>query len=284
MFAKTASLSSAIAGLMLTHVIGANPALAGHITLRGSANIGHKPEYMEITVKVESLCYPTSGELRKATNGAASAIRQVMQRAMNTEEGSRDEIIALPGEVKREDVIRYIEGRSVELCKKGWQGENSLILKLANQESWSQLQVAMLEVSDRYSSMETGPARTNLTISQPRPQLYPETLEQMKKAADEKAIVDATEKFKNIKDLCALGNCQLDNIAPVGNVIPVAYARAERVAMNDDNFQPEYGNIYVRASWDVQWAFTEQSGGMGALREELSEPNSMNSVSEHFKR
>src|SRR5689334_11989948 len=93
-----------------------SPILAGNINISNFAKIGHKPEFIEIKVNIESQCYPSYEEVTHVTNGAASKIKDIMKNYMSQSIESRDEILALPGSTTRSTKTKHINGNEIIIC------------------------------------------------------------------------------------------------------------------------------------------------------------------------
>ena len=268
---KTISIASSL-------VLGAVQLQAGTITVEGTSNLGHKPDFVAVDVQIASECFASEQEVLQATNGAASKIREIMKNHLSTSPDSRDQIIARPGATTRSDRSRYNpETRRIEIaCRNGWHSNNSLTVKVADASVWSAMQREILGVVDEYDQMESDTAKVKLTVHAPRPHLYPETVAELKIQAEEQALQDGTRRFKRIQRLCHLSNPTIQKLSTDVSR-PVAYSnRMDEAAPSSDagsaEFQPEFDLIYVRSSWNVTWKFRDNGHGCDA--EEAEEAQS----------
>lgn len=263
---KNHLLAGITCSLMASYVYG------GNIIVNGEANLGHKPEFIEVKVNIASQCYPSYERVAQVTNGAAAKIRDIMKAVISEDENSRDQVISLPGSTVRSTKSKYVNNQEVVICENGWHSSNSLILRVANQDVWPQLQLDILEVIDQYNQEDNASdaATTNLFLEQPQPKLYPETLAKLEKEAHKQAIADASEKFYAIARQCELVGCKITNMSQVGRVVSPYLDRLEArdVAAPQEVFEPEFDLIYVRSNWNISWEYTDNGQGFGALKED----------------
>ena len=244
-------------------------ALAGKISVSGNGQVSRKMDFMEVQVKVQGECFPSSHDILNAVNGAAAKIRSVMDSYLSQAHDSQDRIIAKPGHTSREDRHHYDPTtRSNRLvCKKGWHLTNQITLKIANSGVWSDMQSDILAIVDSYAINEGEVEAIKVHLSQPRPMLFPETLKAMEDQARQQALDDASKTFNSIRQQCHLQEPMIVDIAKHSSGRKIAFhSRAHASGeLATPAFDPSFDLLKVDSKWSITWNYSSRTWGNCSL-------------------
>jgi hypothetical protein len=236
---------------------------AGTVTLKGVSEISEGPDYVALSIKVQTKCYSTAIQSNQDIVKLSMGLQNIIKQHLSFEKG--DEMFVRAGLTtrRRETTVTYDEltrrSHTKVLCEKGWTSSRTIDLKFGNMYLWNTLNPALLEHIDALEKNSTPDQKAfvKATIFEPRPRLNRDTEMMMKEQALGEALSDASNKFQIIKRLCKLENAKITALSENSRVIltrggkRVDYSTTEVLIFDD---------LKVHLSWSVTWEFENSSG------------------------
>ncbi|MFM8269313.1 MAG: SIMPL domain-containing protein [Pseudomonadota bacterium] len=224
--------------------------LDGKVEIVGRGLVEKAPEFVEMQVRVTSLCYDKPMVAQEENAGLAKKILSVMKTYVRTE---KDKLIASGGHtIRQTEYTSDDDGQSKILCERKWRTSNVLTLQTEDIASVAAIQEKFLEAlasDEGMSSIEK--QQTYAELEQPTFAVYPETYSGMKKEAQGKAWMDALGQFNGFLNQCKLQNAKLAQISE-----PEYFGLAKSAPLNDEVGAPIIpDSISVSATWKFVWSF-----------------------------
>ncbi len=242
---------------ILASVLSAGSVFAsGKLVMTGTAEVGQKPDFMQVTVAVASKCY-TTPTLAAKTNGAiAQELKDLFSTFVKTE---KDQVLVFGGFTNQQTLTSYEDGTTKTLCS-GYFQTNNIVLKIADITIWPDLQSKVVAIAEKVTASTSGP-HTTVTLEQPTPQLYPETLKALEVQALSEATVNATTQMQALAKACGLSEIQITEMV-TGNSRPIAYAAEAKDLPGNapDSPQLSFDQQWVQKSITFTWTFEKNNG------------------------
>jgi uncharacterized protein YggE len=222
----------------------------GSVEITGRANIERAPEFVELQVRVTSICYEKPIEAQEQNTVLTMKILEILKTYQRT---VKDQLIATGGHtVRQTEFTSKDDGSSKVLCERKWRTTNNLILQTADMKSISLIQEKVLEAMLLEEGAEpTGLQQTYAELGEPTFSVFPETYSSMKKEAQAKAWKDASEQFRVFMEQCQLQNVKLSQISQ-----PEYFSLAKSAPLTGSDSTPIIPEaISVFASWRFVWTF-----------------------------
>lgn len=222
----------------------------GSVEILGRGTVEKAPEFVEMQVRVTSLCYEKPLMAQEDNAKLAEKILGVMKAYVRTE---KDKLLASGGHtVRQTEYTSDSDGRSKILCEQKWRTSNVLTLQTEDMDSAAKIQEKILETLTEEEGMHPGETQqTYAELEQPAFAVYPETYSAMKKEAQAKAWGDAVGQFKGFLEQCKLQNAKLAKISE-----PEYFGLAKSSPLNEEVGAPIIpDSISVSANWKFVWTF-----------------------------
>jgi hypothetical protein len=237
--------------------------LAGTINVNGVSNIGKTPDYIELKVNSVAKCFNTAKESNDAAQSLSIKLQDLIKRHIDISSG--DQLVVTTGRSSRKDETTSIfdnssnRNRTVTLCKKGWRSSRSIIAKFSDLEAFESLNPELLDLIDKVELDQR--ANNNgiitATVDEPIARLMPETTDAMEEQALKEALINASDKFQTIKNLCDLQNASISGISE-GRAVVRPYR--DDTGSGGDSDSLNFALQYVHLSYNITFSFDNTSG------------------------
>ncbi len=169
----------------------------GTTKLVGEGRLSHAPQYIEVTINVQSECHATPLAASEATDAAAARIIKVARSVIDPS-NAKDGVFSRGGFSR--PFHRYVHS-SLTVCKGTFQQQSTIVLKSSRVASFpsrfAQLQRMILAGAMRKpADTRSASPITYATLSTPVPRLYFETRERLEQKALADALDNARKKFQ----------------------------------------------------------------------------------------
>lgn len=228
--------------------------MEGKVEILGRGLVEKAPEFVEMQVRVTSLCYEKPSVAQEANTALSKAILEVMKRYVRTE---KDKLLAAGGHtIRQTEYVSDDNGQSKILCERKWRTSNVLTLQTEDIASVAMIQEKFLEILANDEGMNVNEKQqTYAELEQPSFAVYPETYKAMKKEAQGKAFLDAQSQFNGFVAQCKLTNAKLAQISE-----PEYFGLAKSAPLNEEVGAPIIpDSISVSATWKFVWSFDPTS-------------------------
>lgn len=140
------------------------------------------------------------------------------------------------------------------ICEKGWTSSRAITLKSSDLNIFERLNPELLDLVDRVEATERGKGEgiITATIGSPVARLLPETIESMKEVALKESLINASKKFRVIKQLCNLVNPSIAEISE-SSAVPRNYR--DDVGSNSGANSLNFALQYVHLSYTITFDF-----------------------------
>ncbi len=163
-----------------------------HSKLTGTGTVTSKPEFVEVTVSVSSVCYSTAEAAMEANNVIVSTVDIALKNAMSR----KSDFVHTQGGYTSPYEESTVDGKKT-LCS-GYQKQNSLTLRTSAVDGFevvfAGLQSAVLKLGN--SAAGRGAARTSVSMGEPQPGICEKTRQELEFKALTLATNNAIEKMR----------------------------------------------------------------------------------------
>jgi uncharacterized protein YggE len=228
---------------------------ASEMTLEGIGSVGQKPDYLEISVNINGECFESQDAVLQTVNSASQKIQNIFQDFADL---NSDEVIAVPGQTKRQTTTVFKNGAYTTVCHERWNSGNIVTLRTSNFKNWSEIQKQILGVSDLYNGAVTEPGNpiTRITLNDPKQSLYPETYHELQTKAFQEAVKDAKNKFAAVANDSDFTHAEIVNILQKPKYFSEGSKKSRaRLKQYSDKFTPNFDLMYAMVAVDVTWKF-----------------------------
>jgi hypothetical protein len=225
-------------------------AVDGSVEILGRGTVEKAPEFVEMQVRVTSLCYEKPLLAQEENAKLSNKILEVMKAYVRTD---KDKLLASGGHtVRQTEYTSDADGQSKILCEQKWRTSNMLTLQTEDMVSAAKIQEKILETLVEEEGMNAGEKQqTYAELEQPSFAVYPWTYSAMKKEAQAKAWGDAFGQFKGFLEQCKLQNAKLAKISE-----PEYFGLAKSAPLSEEVGTPIIpDSISVSANWKFVWSF-----------------------------
>lgn len=222
----------------------------GSVEITGRANVERAPEFVEIQVRVTSICYEKPIQAQEDNSVLSNRILEILKVYQRNE---KDQLIATGGHtVRQTEFTSKDDGSSKVLCERKWRTTNTVILQTADMNSVSLIQQKVLEsMLSEEGAEPTSSQQTYAELGEPTFSVFPETYTEMKKDAQAKAWKDASDQFRVFMQQCKLKNVKLAQISQ-----PEYFGLAKAAPLTGAESTPIIPDaISVFATWKFVWTF-----------------------------
>ncbi|NBT58017.1 DUF541 domain-containing protein [bacterium] len=224
--------------------------MEGKVEIMGRGTVEKAPEFVELQVRVISLCYDKPLIAQNDNSALSKKLLDVMKGYIRTD---KDKLLASGGHSLRQtEYTSDDDGQSKILCERKWRTSNLLTLQTEDVESVAIIQDKFLEVLASEEGMNPQEKQqTYAELEQPAFAVYPETYADMKKEAQGKAWLNALTQFKGFVSRCDLQNAKLAQISE-----PEYFGLAKSAPLSEEVGAPIIpDSISVSANWKFVWSF-----------------------------
>jgi len=225
-------------------------AIDGSVEILGRGTVEKAPEFVEMQVRVTSVCYDKPVLAQEDNTKLANRILEVMKAYVRTE---KDKVLASGGHtVRQTEYTSDDDGQSKILCEQKWRTNNVLTLQTEDMASAAKIQEKIVETLAAEEGVHQGEKQqTYAELEQPAFAVYPASYSEMKKEAQAKAWFDALGQFKGFLEQCKLQNVRLAKISE-----PEYFGLAKSAPLNEEVGGPIIpDSISVSANWKFVWTF-----------------------------
>lgn len=228
--------------------------MEGKVEILGKGVVEKAPEFVEMQVRVTSLCYEKPLFAQEENAALANRILSVMRSYIRTD---KDKVLASGGHTSRQtEYTSDDDGQSKILCERKWRTSNILTLQTEDMASVATIQEKFLEALASEEGMNAeDKQQTYAELEQPAFAVYPETYTKMKQEAQGKAWLDALGQFNGFVAQCKLQNAKLAQISE-----PEYFGLAKSAPLSEEVGTPIIpDSISVSATWKFVWSFDPTS-------------------------
>ncbi len=238
--------------LALTLMIVMPTVFAGEARLTGSGRVLSEPDYVELSIQVQSKCYPTPKKAREANDEAARAIVDFLNKHIQGE-GYYNKVITTGGYTSPFQVYH----RDRILCEQTFQKHNSITIRTQQVEKFEALyDDIQKEVYNQFSTQPMGMIEnsvTFVTMSSPMAAVSQERRDLLENRAITMALNDAKGKLKSLfidNPLLNLKVTEISEMPIASQPQPMAYRGGrsnDMMAMSAEKMAP------APVQFDEQW-------------------------------
>jgi uncharacterized protein YggE len=236
---------------------------AGSINVKGISNIGTTPDYIELKIQSIAKCFKTAKESNTAVGELSSKVQDVLKKHIDLKGG--DQLVVTAGRsVRQNEIERHIDpmtnrGSNRVICEKGWKSSRDIIVKFTNLSAFEALNPELLDLIDlaelEQRSLDNG--IISAIVGEPVPRLKVETTEGLEEQALKEALINASNKFQTIKELCDLQNASISGISESSSVVRPYQDGTGSGSSNDSlNFALQY----IHLAYNISFSFDNTSG------------------------
>lgn len=209
--------------VVLSLALCASSIFAGRATITGNASITDKPDYVEISVSVDSKCFATLDALNSAHDGYVAELQNRFSGYFDTTNDFNKVSVNAGWASPYSHVIYHRDGTDNEkVCQNTYQKHTSITIKSSDLAGFSELLAWIYgdvsEVFTNASGDERTPS-TLTTISSPSSKICETTRTAWRNKALKSAREDAQEQFK--AEFCGAG-INLDQVCITSSAQPGA--------------------------------------------------------------
>ena len=234
---------------MLTALI---PALgySAQASITGEGRVLSAPDYVELSINVQSSCYATPDAAREANDKAASEIVRYLNSKIK-DNGFYNKVISEGGYTQTYQTYY----RDKILCENTFQKNNNIRIRTQNVEQFSRLFDSIQK--EVYKQFQTEPRSmiessvTFVTLSAPTPRISSERQNKLEKEAMGKALVDAKSKLQGLFDGQVLNNLKIVDVSEYREETPrpIPMAQGARMMMSAGATE----KVAAPVQFDDQW-------------------------------
>lgn len=227
---------------------------AAEAVLSGQGKVLSAPDYVELNIQVQSLCYSSPDEARKVNDESARKIVSFLNTKVKGE-GYYNKVITLGGYTQ--PYQSYQQNRIV--CEGTFQKQNSITLRTQAVDDYEALyDEVQKEVYKNFSIQPRGvveSSTTFVTMSTPVPSVSEEKRRELEQQAMTMAFVDAKAKLQAIFTDKTITNLKVVEV----NELPIQSAPPPQIyqksQMRSMSLAAEAGGGAAPVQFDDQWIY-----------------------------
>lgn len=237
---------------------------AASAMLSGIGRVLSEPDYVELSIQVQSKCYSTPKDARQANDDAARKIVDFLNKKIQGSESYYNKVITLGGYTSPFQVYH----RNKILCENTFQKHNNITLRTQRVQDFEQLyDEIQKEVYSHFTMQPRGMIESSVTfvtMSQPSPRVSMERRQELEQKALTMALNDAKGKLTALFHEKPIENLKITEVSEtaMASPPPVHYSPrsggAEMMAMKADaapapvQFDEQWihKQVYIRFSFE----------------------------------